>query len=1079
MSFHTHWMVLLLLVVVIAHDQPCVVMAFVTTTKHRHHHQYPQQPLPQQQPQRCNKPDSIALHAFGLYHPSQAHNDYHYYYARFIGDRQGNNNNKRNYSNKSKHKNSGSSSILKHLITYEQMMKFGLLDTMNMLDYSTATTASSSSSRMTKAHHMNLRVLQQLTQTAHDFIRTISQMTHHFATMALEAARKNMMILTLPHQYSLTKMEEEKTIQRMVLLLHSMMTQYNHNNGDGDVIIGSTIMSVTSNDRTTYTSSSRRSNNNNNNNNNHNRSPYQQNNTNHDHHNDDDDNVVIVVDAAKLPPQQEQVKETPSSLRSRRQEVNTVTTKNPKLNQVIIPVTSSTTTPTTKKKNQQTDDDENDYDNWNDNEDEYMVKTKKGGQRKKNGDIDNNKKTTGTGGRKKTTTALQERAKVAKEVLQLAEQQAKKNVEIKYEKRKMSRAANNQNQADDDGSLYIEEKMEQQRILNEAKKRLKRTTAATTIQKTTDTKKSPNKTSPAKKAAATAVKGSGTKTTTKVPKMITTKIMTEEQNERAEQHRIRLAQQKTTMPNNPIVLDIKEQEEKVGTIDNDNDATMQLEYLAQAARRAVEEFEKKQLQQQQQQQDADRKNIMIIKEKEKPVNVVADTKTSLSGTSFSSTNNGSSGANTVLAGPSSATTKVSEDSGLPHFLTTEKFNMDKINDIARMAREAVEQYMSNNYNKKEPNHDLRNGVVVTANSVVTTKKDWSTYTVNELRHELRQRSLPASGTKLKLIQLLEQSDLKQQAHEYPYQKVNGMQEQSTVNDGILPSWQEDMGLSDEMMNNLEKLAQAARDAVDRYEEKQQRTVNDNNRMVLPTQSKVLTQKKDHTPPAATMAPLPDYAMMTVPVLKAELKSRGLPISGLKVELIQRLVQHDNVANQVSSLDRAGATPAVIERNVVVEPVKNNNKQNSIMLEDDDDDGMRVTLNDDDKDALAVIDELLFDLDDLGEPTDDALLAIENEMSTIDKDTKRNGFSLLMNDDDMSSAASSIGYSPSSVGSVSSSTSILATSSLPQYEKMSMTQLKAELKLRQLRLVGKKIDLIQRLRAHDQLMSLRSPSSIYE
>jgi SAP domain len=155
--------------------------------------------------------------------------------------------------------------------------------------------------------------------------------------------------------------------------------------------------------------------------------------------------------------------------------------------------------------------------------------------------------------------------------------------------------------------------------------------------------------------------------------------------------------------------------------------------------------------------------------------------------------------------------------------------------LARAAREAVEMFESGGETDRQD------------------ADDWSTFTVAELREELRNRGLSTKGKKTELVALLQNSDLELAAAEGEddLDDINaiGLAEREAFDSMVFAPASADDEPSDEALWEIEQDA------------------------ILATE---------------VLSDVADYDSMTIAQLKDELRGRGLRLSGKKNELIERL-----------------------------------------------------------------------------------------------------------------------------------------------------------------------------------------------
>jgi len=187
---------------------------------------------------------------------------------------------------------------------------------------------------------------------------------------------------------------------------------------------------------------------------------------------------------------------------------------------------------------------------------------------------------------------------------------------------------------------------------------------------------------------------------------------------------------------------------------------------------------------------------------------------------------------------------------------------------------------------------------------ISPVQTWSKLTVSKLKGELQSRGLPATGKKANLVAALEQSDLLLQASnveeslQLPEPLANTAVEmeelaraaraaveefENTNNAGSMDEPADDALDLDFSDLDMEELGRAAREAVARFEAEDE--PSDEMLWQLENEQEELLASP---PSTAVVAAKADFASMKVLELKKELKMRGLPVSGKKVDLIERL-----------------------------------------------------------------------------------------------------------------------------------------------------------------------------------------------
>jgi hypothetical protein len=167
-------------------------------------------------------------------------------------------------------------------------------------------------------------------------------------------------------------------------------------------------------------------------------------------------------------------------------------------------------------------------------------------------------------------------------------------------------------------------------------------------------------------------------------------------------------------------------------------------------------------------------------------------------------------------------------------------------DIGKAAREAVAKF-----NAQEADTDDDSSM-----------KDWSKFTVAQLKDELKSRGLLAIGKKAELVARLTQDDFASEEQEEETEEEvrwdSELEEEPTM---------EDLEAMQEEEPSLEDLAQAAREAVELFQQQE------------------LDDEEDEEDTSGGE----EYETMTVNELKDELRNRGLKVSGKKADLIARLL----------------------------------------------------------------------------------------------------------------------------------------------------------------------------------------------
>ena len=215
-----------------------------------------------------------------------------------------------------------------------------------------------------------------------------------------------------------------------------------------------------------------------------------------------------------------------------------------------------------------------------------------------------------------------------------------------------------------------------------------------------------------------------------------------------------------------------------------------------------------------------------------------------------------------------------------------------IEDLAKAARDAAQKFQTES---PEPadiaspfggNDALVDDEILGSsldNPVFTdSMTDWSKYSIGALRTELASRGLGTRGSKIELIASLETSDL-----------------QAMMDGPAFDQSKDTSPLLDEIdfeNYDIEALSNAAKDAVLQFEAADEPTdealweieneMDSEKDFEIPED--ILQMATTEVPPIAA----PDYESMAVSQLKAELKSRGLRVTGKKVDLIARLQESD-------------------------------------------------------------------------------------------------------------------------------------------------------------------------------------------
>lgn len=303
--------------------------------------------------------------------------------------------------------------------------------------------------------------------------------------------------------------------------------------------------------------------------------------------------------------------------------------------------------------------------------------------------------------------------------------------------------------------------------------------------------------------------------------------------------------------------------------------------------------------------------------------------------------------------------------------------------------------------------------------------DWSTMKVKDLKTELESRGLSVAGKKDELVASLLKSDnersmlmpaavetIDQESEKIPLNKdetIGLSFDESSMDDFLLDrdyTTKDGSSIDDDDFNNIEELARAAREAVALFE----------------------ASTKNRESSIEASPPLRDWSNLLISELRTEAKTRGLSISGTKIDLISSLESFD-----AKELKDFGDDEDFVDDS----------------LDDFDFNFDDLDLESLGKAAREAV--LLYEGDD--EPSDEALWAIENE---IDAEGPINypSESILPQD----SASESI--------LLQGSTSEAESKAVIDYASWAVSQLKEELNQRGLRVTGKKVELIARLRSSD-------------
>jgi SAP domain len=204
----------------------------------------------------------------------------------------------------------------------------------------------------------------------------------------------------------------------------------------------------------------------------------------------------------------------------------------------------------------------------------------------------------------------------------------------------------------------------------------------------------------------------------------------------------------------------------------------------------------------------------------------------------------------------------------------EEPKLDNPEELARAAREAVETSVSSS-NSARSNTNIKKPLQF---------RDWTKVSLAELRKEASSRGLPVAEKKIELIATLEESD-------FDDLRVSFIEEDSDRD------MMDDL-IMDDAAIDIVALGKAAREAVLLFESDDEpsdealweieNATDDDDDGLLVSSSAYSAVEGFVTP----RAPLPNYEAMAVSQLKAELKNRGLRVTGKKVDLIQRLQESD-------------------------------------------------------------------------------------------------------------------------------------------------------------------------------------------
>ena len=218
-----------------------------------------------------------------------------------------------------------------------------------------------------------------------------------------------------------------------------------------------------------------------------------------------------------------------------------------------------------------------------------------------------------------------------------------------------------------------------------------------------------------------------------------------------------------------------------------------------------------------------------------------------------------------------------------------------LNSFATSARDAARTFVSDASGATPEIGEM-------ATNDVASEVDWFSYTVADLREELKSRGLPTKGKKVELVNALEEDDARASAD------VSIPQDESDASEPLA-----EIEAFDELALGSPLVDWSSYKVVDLRSELQARglptagkkaelvaALEASDALQLATPDDVAEEviiedipESEEASPAAETQSLYDYDSMSVPELKDELRSRGLKVGGLKAALVERLIESDN------------------------------------------------------------------------------------------------------------------------------------------------------------------------------------------
>lgn len=195
--------------------------------------------------------------------------------------------------------------------------------------------------------------------------------------------------------------------------------------------------------------------------------------------------------------------------------------------------------------------------------------------------------------------------------------------------------------------------------------------------------------------------------------------------------------------------------------------------------------------------------------------------------------------------------------------------------LGRAAREAVESFENKMNEQEEEKAEQRENWAASMSSssaedeTVSGTIDWLSFTVAQLKSELKSRGLKATGKKTELVALLEQDDAEK-----------AIQDDEDVDVGYTQEAKHEFEDFD-----VEELGRQAREAVQMFQS------GKGNFDEEPTQE-MLAELENEMAINGDLREQSEFSEMTVAQLKEECRTRGLKVGGKKAELIERLHSAD-------------------------------------------------------------------------------------------------------------------------------------------------------------------------------------------